>query len=57
MKLIAIDLDGTLLNKDHSISSKNLDALHKASRRHIVAISTGRAAMDVYTLLGNADSV
>ncbi len=57
MKLIAIDLDGTLLNKDHSISSKNLDALHKASRRHIVAISTGRAAMDVYTLLGNADSL
>ncbi|MET1248981.1 Cof-type HAD-IIB family hydrolase [Sporolactobacillus sp. STCC-11] len=53
MKLVAIDLDGTLLNKDHRISAENMHALSAASEHHIVAIATGRAIMDVRALLRN----
>lgn len=53
MKLVAIDLDGTLLNKDHIISAENMSALSASSEDNIVAIATGRAIMDVQSMLRN----
>ncbi|MCO7124395.1 Cof-type HAD-IIB family hydrolase [Sporolactobacillus shoreicorticis] len=53
MKLAAIDLDGTLLNKDQVISPENMKALAAASEHHIVTIATGRAIMDVQAMLRN----
>jgi len=42
-KLIAIDLDGTLIPPDNSISPENVEAIHRASRRSAaVIIVTGR---------------
>lgn len=50
--LIAVDLDGTLLNKDHRISEQNKNALiHAMEQGHIVVIATGRpsrASMQYY---------
>src|SRR5699024_6513950 len=41
--LIAIDLDGTLLNDDHQISKENKRAIQQAiADGHIVVIATGR---------------
>ena len=52
MKLIAIDLDGTLLNSDSVISPENRAALQRADEAGIlVAICTGRATFDVKALL------
>lgn len=44
IKLIAMDMDGTLLNDDHAtISQRNLDALHAAAEQGIeVVIASGR---------------
>ena len=43
IKLICTDMDGTLLNTDHTVSSENKIALKKAIDKGIhVAISTGR---------------
>lgn len=53
MKLIAIDLDGTLLNSESVPSLNNLEAIKNSlSRNHRVAICTGRASYDVAYLLG-----
>lgn len=53
MKLIAIDLDGTLLNSESVPSLNNLEAIKNTlSRNHIVVICTGRASYDVAYLLG-----
>lgn len=42
-KLIAIDMDGTLLNNENEISNRNKEALHKAIEAGIyVVLSTGR---------------
>jgi Cof subfamily protein (haloacid dehalogenase superfamily) len=42
-KLIAIDMDGTLLNSENKISERNKDILHRAAREGIhVVLSTGR---------------
>lgn len=42
--LIAIDLDGTLLNNKHSISDKNKQMIQLAMQQgHIVVIATGRS--------------
>ena len=42
-KLIATDMDGTLLNSDNKISDKTIDVLHKAIKEGIyVVLSTGR---------------
>ncbi|EQB35283.1 MULTISPECIES: Cof-type HAD-IIB family hydrolase [Virgibacillus] len=50
-KLIAIDLDGTLLNEKQQISEKNLEAISFAqSQGSEVVIATGRAQFDVQTL-------
>ena len=42
-ELIAVDLDGTLLNNQSEISSRNAQALHRAEQLGAkVVISTGR---------------
>jgi phosphoglycolate phosphatase (TIGR01487 family) len=46
IKLIAIDMDGTLLNDDHQISEENRQAIREAEKQGIhVVISTGRTRM------------
>lgn len=45
--LIALDMDGTLLNEDGNISPKNREAIINAQNQgHIVIIATGRSFMD-----------
>ncbi|MGG5737364.1 Cof-type HAD-IIB family hydrolase [Bacillus cereus group sp. IBL03679] len=47
MKIIAIDLDGTLLSENLSIQEKDVNALKKGQKQnHIVTIATGRALFD-----------
>ncbi|WP_315121079.1 Cof-type HAD-IIB family hydrolase [uncultured Clostridium sp.] len=42
-KLICIDMDGTLLNKDSEVSKRNIEAIKKATDKGVqVAITTGR---------------
>ncbi|WP_338787696.1 Cof-type HAD-IIB family hydrolase [Metabacillus sp. FJAT-53654] len=53
-KLIAIDLDGTLLNSKSQISTENLEAIKNAQNAGIeVVIATGRAHFDVQALFKN----
>ncbi|MFC4618673.1 Cof-type HAD-IIB family hydrolase [Camelliibacillus cellulosilyticus] len=55
MKLIAIDLDGTLLSKQGTISKENIAAIHDAQRQgQIVAICSGRSLHDTKNILQNA---
>ncbi|MBM7587763.1 Cof subfamily protein (haloacid dehalogenase superfamily) [Bacillus pakistanensis] len=50
-KLIAIDLDGTLLNHQNRISDENLKAIKEAQQDGIeIVIATGRAHFDVNAL-------
>lgn len=52
MKLIAIDLDGTLLGPDKKISLEDIKAIHKVQKEgHIVMICSGRAPQDVKQIL------
>ena len=52
IKLIASDMDGTLLNSNHEISKENLEAIKKAEEMGVkFAISTGRMYEDVKPLL------
>lgn len=52
IKLIASDMDGTLLNNNHEIPKENLEAIKKAEEMGIkFAISTGRMYEDVKPLL------
>lgn len=45
--LIALDMDGTLLNEEGNISPKNREAIINAQNQgHIVIIATGRSFMD-----------
>lgn len=51
VKLIAIDLDGTLLNEENKISRKNIDAIEFAQANGVeVVIATGRAHFDVQNI-------
>lgn len=51
IKLIAVDLDGTLLNEENKISEQNLEAIKFAQDKGIeVVIATGRAHFDVQTI-------
>ena len=44
MKLLFVDLDGTLLNDRKSIPSQNLEAIQRASQKgHLTIINTGRS--------------
>lgn len=46
--LIAIDLDGTLLNKHNEISRENIQAIKEAQKNGIeIVVATGRAHFDV----------
>ncbi|MGE6630282.1 Cof-type HAD-IIB family hydrolase [Bacillus sp. NPDC077027] len=55
-KMIAIDLDGTLLNTKSEISENNRQAMIRAKNAgYIVTICTGRATFDVKSLLGDLD--
>lgn len=52
IKLIASDMDGTLLNNNHLIPKENLEAIKKAEEMGVkFAISTGRMYEDVKPLL------
>lgn len=52
IKLIASDMDGTLLNRDHSISEENLAAIKEAEEKGIkFAIVTGRSYSDVRPII------
>ena len=56
VKLIAIDLDGTLLDKGKYISDKNIEAIRFAQKRGIeVVIATGRANFDAQNILKESD--
>ncbi len=51
-KLIAIDLDGTLLSSNIDISSENIQAIQAAQDAgHIVMICSGRAPEDIKTVI------
>ncbi|GGF17738.1 phosphatase YwpJ [Halobacillus andaensis] len=48
MKMIAIDLDGTLLNNESEISQENLEAIQRAQQEGVeIVVATGRAEFDV----------
>ncbi|KOS27635.1 HAD family hydrolase [Bacillus anthracis] len=52
MKLIAIDIDGTLLSGNKMISKENAEAIRKCQEAgHVVAICTGRSIVDIERLL------
>lgn len=58
IKLIALDMDGTLLDHNHEVSKENHDAIQKAKQAGIhVVISTGRSlstCQDIVTTLGES---
>lgn len=55
MRLIAIDLDGTLLSDDGSISQENINAIHEVQKQgDVVAISSGRSFQDTAQILKQA---
>ena len=52
IRLIASDMDGTLLNNDHDIDIETVEAIRKAEEAGIIfAISTGREYDSVKVLL------
>lgn len=56
IKLIATDMDGTLLNAAHEISQENVDAIKFAQSQGItVAIATGRAFYEANTPVDETD--
>ncbi|MBS2969229.1 HAD family phosphatase [Metabacillus sp. KIGAM252] len=55
MKLIAIDLDGTLLSSQLKISDVNRKAILKAQEKHHVMICSGRAPEDIQAVLKEFD--
>jgi Cof subfamily protein (haloacid dehalogenase superfamily) len=55
MKLIAIDMDGTLLNSRNEISQENIEAVKMAQSKGIeVVIATGRAHFDAAQIVKEA---
>ncbi|MGD6815939.1 Cof-type HAD-IIB family hydrolase [Metabacillus sp. 84] len=55
MKLIAIDLDGTLLSSKLKISGANRNAILKAQEKHHIMICSGRAPEDIQAVLKEFD--
>jgi hydroxymethylpyrimidine pyrophosphatase-like HAD family hydrolase len=57
VRLIALDMDGTLLLSDHhTVPQENIDAIREADRRGIrVAISTGRMVEDASDFIRRYD--
>ncbi len=57
-RLIATDLDGTLLRDDGSISKENLDAIEKLSREGVnIVLSTGRTLCEIPSALRNNPNI
>jgi Cof subfamily protein (haloacid dehalogenase superfamily) len=55
MKLIAVDLDGTLLSEDCSISQVNTEAIHEVQKQgNMIVISSGRSFHDTKQILQKA---
>ncbi|MEC1259339.1 Cof-type HAD-IIB family hydrolase [Bacillus swezeyi] len=51
MRMIAVDLDGTLLNSESKVAKDSIDAIKKARDNGIeVVIATGRASFDVQAI-------
>ncbi|MDF2633562.1 MAG: Cof-like hydrolase [Pelosinus sp.] len=51
MRLIATDLDGTLLNEEHEVSKENIKAIRQAQKQGIeVIVATGRTYFDAFTI-------
>lgn len=56
VKLIAIDMDGTLLTPEHSITPRTILAINKAFEQGIqVVIATGRAFYEAHGIVGEYD--
>ena len=56
IKLIAADMDGTLLSRNHTISKENVAAIKSAESKGIrFAIATGRAYADVRPIIDEYD--
>jgi 5-amino-6-(5-phospho-D-ribitylamino)uracil phosphatase len=56
MRIIAIDLDGTLLSLDLSIHAEDIAALKQAQKQNdIISIATGRALFDVQHMMKQYD--
>lgn len=56
MKLIAIDLDGTLLNSDHQLLSENINAVRKAQSKGMkIVIATGRSVLSTVEIIDHMD--
>ena len=56
VKLIAIDLDGTLLNDETKISQRNIEAVKRANEKGIeVVVATGRANFDAASIFKEID--
>jgi 5-amino-6-(5-phospho-D-ribitylamino)uracil phosphatase len=52
MRMIAIDLDGTLLSLDLSIHAEDIEAIKQAQKQNdIISIATGRARFDVQHMM------
>lgn len=57
-KLIALDMDGTLLNEDKTISKENFEAIKKAKEKGIkVVLSTGRPKKGIEKYLKELDLI
>lgn len=55
-KMVALDLDGTLLSSDRQIATVQAEYLNKLSKQgFVVAIATGRAATGVYSHVKKLD--
>jgi len=49
---VILDLDGTLLNNNHSVSEKTVQVLQKLSQRNVrIVVATGRAITTIYKIL------
>jgi len=69
IKLIALDMDGTLLNDNHEVSKKNRQAIQQAQKKGVaVVLCTGRSLMACesyakeleltsYTVTGNGSEI
>ena len=56
IKMIALDIDGTLLNSDKKITPQNKQAIQKAKEQGIkIVLCTGRPLMGIHHLLEELD--
>ena len=58
IKVIASDLDGTLLNENHALNERTIEAIHKAQEKGIrFMIATGRSFQQAMTVFEGVDVV